>query len=586
MRPKYLGLAAAALASVLTSAAAHAQKKIAIVDAEVFDATGAAPYVATVVISNGMIESVEKGGKAPRGAEVIKGKGLALVPGFYDLHVHYSAGGQPQYAPQISHAYMKTGVTTVVDMAIAPEEFAPRREWYKDFPAPNIIYAARMSTLGGHGATWSDQNRTKWVNTPYAATQAVRELVPYKPDAIKGFMDGWRYGSGIDETSMDEVTLTALVKEAHANNLPVLTHTVTIERGKIAARAGVDVIAHAMQDKPHDQELIDLLVKSGTAYAPTLALYEPSKPGRPALAPDSPGFQARMKRYDDVLAGVKALHDAGVPIALGTDAGMPGTPHGSSSLRELELFVRAGLTPSEALIAGTANSAKSVGHDDRGTIAPGKRADMVLIKGKPWENIADVYNVDTTFIGGKIGFGKGAPKPLDVTMPKAVVPSALVADFERPDGRTAAGALPVGELDSGLERSTLQMNVVSTPESGRFLSVSSRMGRRADPRAAAVLPLNPGSLQPADLRSFTGVKFSLRGEGKYGLTLNGQSARWGTTFDAGSNTWSTHSIPFSSLTSADDDAVWTGLDVLELAFSIEKLGGQQGWMEIDNVTFY
>jgi imidazolonepropionase-like amidohydrolase len=583
MRTAYI--LGAALASVAIASAAHCQTRIAIVDAEVFDGSGAPPYIATVVISGGLIESVERGGKAPRGAKVVRAKGLALLPGLYDLHTHHEVGAYPSYAPQIGHEYVSAGVTTVVDMATTPEEYEPRRAWYAELPFPNVIFAGRVSTLGGHGALAGDQSRTKWVNTPFAATQAVGELATYSPDALKAFTDGWRYGSGIDETSMDEPTLTAAVKEAHARSLPVLSHTVTLDRGKSAARAGVDVIAHSMADQAVDQSFIDLMLKSGTAYAPTLAVYEPARPGQPAFAPNNPAFQQRVVRFQRSLANVKTLHAAGVLIALASDAGNTSTPHGRSTLRELELLVEAGLTPAEALVVGTSNSARAMGHEDRGVIAPGRRADLVLVKGKPWETISDIRNTSSTYVGGKLMFGNGAPTPVVATMPAPVVPALVIADFESADGRTVAGALALNDLDSGFERSTQQMTIVSTPDRGRFLAVSARMARREDPHTAAVLPFSRGSVTPADVRKYQGVRFSFRGEGDYSFAIVGQSGLWRKPFTASAG-WTSYSIPFVDLTKPSEDAVWTGVDLLAASFIIERAPGEAAWMEIDDVSFY
>src|SRR5690606_12077218 len=132
---------------------------------------------------------------------------------------------------------------------------------------------------------------------------------------IKAFMDGWRYGASADNTSMDEGTLTALVDEAHRNNLKVLTHTVTVERGQIAARAKVDVIAHSLQDREIDQQTIDLIKASGTAYAPTLAVYDPNKGEGAGTTPEA---RKRSEiKFGYALHNAKALHDAGVVVALG-----------------------------------------------------------------------------------------------------------------------------------------------------------------------------------------------------------------------------------------------------------------------------
>jgi len=160
-----------------------------------------------------------------------------------------------------------------------------------------------------------------------------------------------------------------------------------------------------------DAATIAAIKAGGTGLAPTLAVYEPVKPGQPVRDPEGGKPEQAFKKFDNALANTKALSDAGITIGLGADAGMPGTQHGFSTLHEMELLVRAGLTPSQALVAGTSASAnpwlKTV---IRGTIAVGKRADLVLIKGAPWKDISDVHKIDRVFIDGKLVLNP-APRP-------------------------------------------------------------------------------------------------------------------------------------------------------------------------------
>ncbi|HBY64071.1 MAG TPA: amidohydrolase, partial [Solibacterales bacterium] len=132
---------------------------------------------------------------------------------------------------------------------------------------------------------------------------------------------------------------------------------------------------------------------------------------------------------------------AGVAIGAGTDAGMPGTYHGWASLRELKLLVAGGLTPLEAIRAATLESARLLGMDkERGSIEPGKLADLVLVEGAPHAAIDDIDRVRRVFLGGReidraalaqsLSSEEIAPLPAR----KAV---ELIDDFERPDGRTA-----------------------------------------------------------------------------------------------------------------------------------------------------
>lgn len=584
-----LGVAAFGVAQAAKTANADV---VAIMGATVFDGTGAAPHPANVIIRDGRIAEVGPNLKAPRGAKVIDAKGEALLPGFFDLHTHWTPGGIPATTPQIATAYVSAGVTTVSDFNAAPESFAPRRQWLSTLVAPHVNFAARMSTPGGHGADWADTATTKWVNTPEAARAAVKALVPYKPDLIKAFTDGWRYGTAPDNTSMDEWTLTALVDEAHKNDLKVFTHTVSVDRGEVAGRSKVDVITHSLQDRRLDAEAIEILKAGGTADTPTLAVYEPVKPGQPPRDPDeNPSVKQSFKKFDNALHNAKALHDAGVIIALGTDAGMPGTPHGVSTLHEMELMVRAGLTPTEALMAGTALSAKVINLlGDRGTIEKGKRADLVLIKGEPWKTIADVRKTDRVLIDGKLVFGPGAP-PMTAnqatTMP-SIPAKPGIDDFERADGRSSLDTLRTDDPDGGLDRTVEVSQVIARGDQGHALSINARMSMKPRPYAGVIIPLTRGSIQPVDARAFKGVRFEVRGDGDYALGVSTAGGRWSAPFSAGS-AWKTVEIPFSALKPAGErgpKGEWTGSDLTEVEFMGGRKGGEKLWMEIDNVDLY
>ena len=149
----------------------------------------------------------------------------------------------------------------------------------------------------------------------------------------------------------------------------------------------------------------------------------------------------RKLRWQYLTGNVKRLHDAGIPVGAGTDAGMPGTFHGYSTLRELELLVQSGLTPLEAITAATSVSARALGVDaQRGTIAEGKVADLVLVQGRPDEQIGDIENTRRVFLGGQElalpELEKAIQSPGMTPLPaRSVAP--LVDDMERTDGRTA-----------------------------------------------------------------------------------------------------------------------------------------------------
>jgi imidazolonepropionase-like amidohydrolase len=561
----------------------------AIVGATIFDATGAAPRPGTVLVRDGRIIAVGADVAVPADATVIDATGKALLPGFFDVHTHWTPGGDPATVPQIATAYIQAGVTTVNDFHQQPESYAPRREWLAALVAPHVNFAARISTPGGHGADWADQATTIWINTPEAARAAITRLEPYRPDLIKAFTDGWRYGLSADNTSMDEATLTALVEAAHAADLPVLTHTVTVDRGALAARAGIDSLAHGLQDRALDAATLQTIVQSGMAMAPTLAVYEPGKGGT-ALSPDNPIDRQRIAKFDLALANVKMMFDAGVPIALGTDAGMPGTSHGVSTLREMELLVRAGLTPAQALVAGTATSAKVMGlAADRGTIAPGQRADLVLIDGTPWRDIADVRRIASVMIDGRLVTGPGAP-PLPAgnsatTLP-AVPLAALIDDFERADGRTALDTMRLQDTDGGHSRSVSIMQIVPRG-SGHALAVAAQMSIEEEPFAGVSFPLTRGSVRPADLRQYEALGFSLKGQGSYVVRLSGEGGSWSSEVTGGPE-WQDFTVPFTALQPDSSARVtsdpWTGAAIHEVEITASRPGGSTVAFELDDLT--
>ena len=567
---------------------------IAIVGATVFDATGAAPRVETVLIRDGRIADVGPGLKVPAGFTRIDAAGEALVPGFFDLHTHWTPGGEPNTTPAIANADVSAGVTTVADFNSAPEAFAARRAWLSKLVAPHVEMCGRLSTPGGHGADWADTATTKWVTTPEGARFGVDQIIPYRPDCLGEVMtDGWRYGQTPDFTSMNEDTITALVDEAHKNHIPVLTHTLRVEKGAEAGRAKVDVIDHALQDRDIDDATIQAIKQGESTFAPTLAVYEPNKPGHRSAAvdPADPRYAQGMRKWEFALHNTKRLYDAGVPIVLGTDSGMPATPHGTSTVREMELLVQAGLPPSAALMAGTANSAKVMGLiADRGTIEKGKRADLVLLKGKPWETIADVEKTDRVFIDGNLVFGAGASQ-LNLVKPlPAVQVSALVDDFERPDLRSNVNTLVTTAPDGGIDRSTEVIDLVSREDGGHALMMEAKMAVKQDPQAAIVIPLTPGSIVPADVRAYKGVKLEIRGDGPYDVTLNTLGGTWQASVTGGPK-WQTVMVPFAQLKRVRGRAEfasdnWTGDNVTEIEIGAHRKGGDKAWVEIDNVAFY
>ena len=617
-----------ALALTLFALLAGAQSEpvLAIVNARVFDGSAKPPVAATVVVRGARIAEIGAGVTVPQGATVVDAAGKTLMPGIFDLHTHlpYSAvAGVSGDWPKILKAYLHSGVTTAVDFGVYPEMFEPMRRLWEagTVIGPRLHLAARMSTPGGHGLEGGRGDfHTAEVLTPREARTAVRKWLEYKPDAIKVFTDGWRYGAAPDMTSMEEPTLKVIVDEAHARGVEVLTHTVTLAKAKLASRAGVDVIAHGIGDENVDLDVIALMKQNKTSYAPTMAVYEPRQfPSMPPLlaallepvaragvqrriesrnAPPSETNMdtPRLRRWQRLLFNTGALRAGGVNIGTGTDAGVTGTWHGWSTLREIELMVAGGLTPVEALAAATGNAARAIHVEaDRGFIAAGKLADLVLIDGRPDENIADIERTSRVWVGGKeidrAALAKVFTNDVATALPprKAV---ALIDDFESNNGRTSLGTLRVNATDGGHDHSKVAfVRVARAGGTGHALAAIARMGDKARPQASIVLPLTMGSVEPVDATAFTGVEFEARGEGLYTLSVQREGVRDyaypEAEFKAGA-AWTVVRIPFASLkpARATTSPAWTGRDLQELNFTISRPPTEETWLELDNVRFY
>jgi imidazolonepropionase-like amidohydrolase len=544
----------------------------------VFDGTGSAPHPATVVIRGDRIEAVGPDVAVPAGARVVDALGKTVLPGFFDLHTHLTSspvnGVAADWGRNVA-AYLASGVTSVNDFAEFSEMYPPmRRLLATRIPGPHVHFAARLSTPGGHGTEggWGDAV-TLTASTPEEGRARMRQALAGHPDVIKIFTDGWRYGTAPDLTSINYATLAAMVEEAHAAHVKVFTHTVTLAGAKIASRAGVDTLAHGVGDAPVDDELIAIMKQHGTYYVPTLSVFQQHDP----KAKETPGHAARWK---NLTSSVKRLHDAGIPVAIGTDAGMPGTFHGRATLNEMELFVAAGLTPLEALTAGTSGSARALGIEaERGRIAAGQFADIVIVDGHPEANISDIEKTFAVFRDGEQldPAALRAAKPTDIPARRI---SADIDTFESIDGRTLLGTLRVNSYDAGTDHSQVLFTTVPRTPGDHALMVEALMSPKKEPFARIEFPLTPGAVEPADVSGFSGVSFQARGAGTYRLLAYKGSAHKPAALEApfqAGDEWKTYRIPFAQLKTTPVHA---------LAFELTGPGDSKVWLELDNLRFY
>ena len=331
----------------------------------------------TVVLDGSVISA---SGDA-QGAQEVDGRGGVLLPGLIDAHIHLADLAT-------LHAFAGYGITTALDMGTWPSSLVDSLRGRAG------LTDIRSSTVG---ATSPASNHAKrlgrpaggLVGSPDDAERYVAERIAEGADYIKII---------IDLPGFDQATVDALVAAAHRRDLRTITHASSLEATRMAQRAGVDVLTHAPLDQALSAPDAERAAADGRVIVPTLAMMEgiAAKFGRP----DGSG-----PSYEAARASVAALHRAGVPILAGTDAnntpGVPASPpFGDSLHHELELLTGAGLSTVEALRAATVLPAQHFGLTDRGVIAPGKRADLLLLSGDPVADIRATRAIERVWCAG------------------------------------------------------------------------------------------------------------------------------------------------------------------------------------------
>jgi hypothetical protein len=272
---------------------------------------------------------------------------------------------------------------------------------------------------------------------------------------------------------------------------------------------------------------------------------------------------------------------------------MAGTFHGWATLREIQLKTQAGLTPLQAITVATRNSAHILGIDQKlGTIEVGKLADLVLIDGKPDQQIEDIYKTARVFLDGKEydlpALQKEIQSDAMTKLPTHPIP-ALIDDFEQPDGRTHLGTQIFNGDDPGSDHSNVIFTRIWRKEGDHALMVEATMGPREHPFSLLQIPLTPGAVELADVSGYHGISFDARGDGAYHVKALAYAVRSGGDFTApfqAGPEWKTQKIEFSAFTRQGPPVTWTGRDVRMLQFELSGPPASRQWLELDNLRFY
>jgi imidazolonepropionase-like amidohydrolase len=377
--------------------------------------------------------------KAPAGARVVDLRGRTVMPGIVNAHGHVGLVAKGKNSADAYTRenvqnqllqYEKFGVTSVCSLGLNRDLVYDIRDEQKRGTVPGATLFTAGRGIGVPDAAPPVPVAPDQVYRPMTVEQAVaevRETAQHKPDIIKIWVDDV-YGKF---PKMKPEVFQAAIHEAHNQGLHVAAHVFYLADAKALADQGIDAFAHSVRDQPVDYPLINSMKNAGTQYVATFTVDESAfifaeNPAlmedsffKAAVAPEviqmlsSPEYKQKVasdpntpKIKAALAMGMKnliALRDAGVRIAFGTDSGaQPVRIPGWAEHRELELMVRAGFKPMDALVAATRGAASMLGiYAERGTLEPGKHADFLVLAADPLKDIRNTRKLISIWHNGK-----------------------------------------------------------------------------------------------------------------------------------------------------------------------------------------
>ncbi len=388
-----------------------------------------------LVVDQGVITDVGLAANVtiPEGATVVDLTGKTVMPTLVDLHGHvgYQRGlsyDEANYTRENLtdelNRYAYYGVGTIVSMGTDPGDLAFQLQAeqqagtlggarlhtaYRGFARPNAGPGAAALRASAYG-----------VSTEEEARALVAELAETPADFVKIWVDD--RGGRVEKLTPD--LYRPIIEEAHARGLQVIAHVFYLEDARELVEAGVDGFAHLVRDVEMDDDLVAAIVEHDVFVMPNLAISERGRHAEPPAWVDDPlllesvspevvariraSFDSRTSEgaaraaesYAAMQRSLKKLADAGARVVLGADTGVQDHIQGFMEHRELELIVEAGLSPSDAIVAATSAPAQVLGIDT-GLLAPGKRADFLVLDANPMYGVTNTRQISAVYLNGQ-----------------------------------------------------------------------------------------------------------------------------------------------------------------------------------------
>jgi imidazolonepropionase-like amidohydrolase len=428
------------LVSVLLAGAQCGLAATAFVGARIISGTGAPAIEDGVLLVDGSrIVAVGSRDKVqiPADAQTIGLEGKFIIPGLISAHSHLglcqgAAGPQPDHynRPNVQHQleqYERYGVTSVLSLGANADVLYTWKDEQKrgQLAGADFFTADRGFGVNSGAPPFPLPDQIYRPADPAEARAEVDQTAAHHPDLMKIWVDDLFGKSPKLSPDIYQAIITEAHQvrdDSHPQGYRVAAHLFYLADAKLLVAAGINILAHSVRDQPVDAELLSSMKAGGVIYVPTLDLDESQfiyaeHPGwmddpffTNAVDPQllqrwlSPLYRKEMEANPNTpknkaaaavgQQNLRTIFEAGVTVAMGTDSGaLPTRIPGFAEHRELQLMVQSGLSPIQALVCATKNSAQAIGATDRGTLEPGKQADFVVLNADPLTDIAHTTQI-------------------------------------------------------------------------------------------------------------------------------------------------------------------------------------------------